>query len=164
MAIGRHIIYRDNIRHLRTLINSAEKDTKPKLKMAMMEMVNLVAFTSAAKYLQGPRPDKLGVVSSRLIRSMIGATSFRGVPDKIQLRRQFRGTVDSIRQVTAVGKNIIGLVGTKAKSKRGFDYPAFHEKTDRAFLKPAVRDSEPKFPVILKRAVNDILEKFRGKQ
>ena len=106
---------------------------------AMAIFLDKVGDTAAREGLQGPRPEKLGVVTSRLVRSLAGGRfaftgglrSFSGLP------RQLRGGQDSIRRVESSGQDIVGTIGTEV------EYAATHEfglggMPARPFLKPAM--------------------------
>lgn len=84
--------------NLGKLFASAGKALRPRMRTAMIAAQMLVANTAKAKYLSGPRPDKLGVVTGRL-----------------------RGSIATPRPTMDVKGNIEGKVGTSVV------YAAIHE-------------------------------------
>lgn len=120
------IRYKDNIKQVRSLLGKMEKKAPRAFKKAMQRILNTVGNISAANYLQGPRPQQLGRVSSRLLRSIVGGTQFTGGSTLAQ-NPQFRGTSESIRSVVVTGRNIVGTIGTTVP------YAEFHEEGRGAY-------------------------------
>ena len=98
------------------------------LKESLNDALNEIGIETA-KHLQGPGPKRLNIYTSRLIRSFLGRYSFN----------QSRGMLGGIHQIIVQGNKIIGIKGTKVKSKQGFDYPARWEFGGTSIIKPGAQ-------------------------
>ena len=143
-----------------------------------------IGIRAAGKYLQGPGPKHLNILTGRLLRSMMGSYSFHSEPGAY-------GTNYGIHTIRVVGNKIIGTKGTEAKAPGGYDYPARWEyggtvtilpiktkalhfkiggkdvfaksvtqKGPRPFFSPAVRDIQPKIPGIFNRRIKTFIDEM----
>jgi hypothetical protein len=116
----------------------AEKMTEG-LRRGMIRALQTVGRTSAQDWLQGPRPERLGIASGALIRAMQGIHSFTiGEGDSPSFSSK-NGWVKSWK----AGNMVHGEIGVSVISSEGKDYPQYWE-TDgsdhdgpRPFLNPA---------------------------
>jgi len=118
-----------------------------------------IGIRAAGKYLQGPGPKHLNILTGRLLRSMMGSYSFHSEPGAY-------GTDYGIHTIEIKGDKIIGTKGTEAKAPDGEDYPAYWEYDGsrhggpRPFLHPASRDVESKIPGIFNRRIKTFIDEM----
>ena len=96
------------------------------------QALNEIGVESAKNFLNGPRPKRLGTVSGRLIRAIMGGYSFSGgikTTGNVAV-----SNADSIREVKRVGGTIYGTIGIKTFEP--FDYPRMWEETGHKAIVP----------------------------
>jgi len=86
----------------------------------MRKSLQRVGLISAQDYLQGPRPEKLGIVSGRLIRSLMGGPSFAGGLKETGAPAVSRN--EGIRVIKKIGDMISGIIGTDVPYARIHEY------------------------------------------
>ena len=134
------------------------EETRDKVTDAIIEgmrrSIKHVGHISARDFLHGPRPKNLDIVSSRLIRGMMGSPSFAIAGTKSA------GREESIERIRTWHGHIIGRKGVK--TFRPFDYPRYWEKvgrrgTDlRPFAEPALKEASKDFEEFFQQELDEI--------
>jgi len=141
-------------------LNQAGRYMIPEMARAMQRGARLVQRWSQEHYLTGPRPDKLGVVTGRLRRSIATAVE-----------------VDGTRVTALVGTNVvygrIHELGGKTRAQRSFrpgggrnPFMAWQSKSvgagipARPFLSTAIRDKQKEIAQIQANAASAYLKKM----
>ena len=122
-------------------IKKIAKDFEERGRIGVMNCLNQIAFISSAKYLQGPRPEQLDMVSGRLMRAILGGHAFGG--GKISSGSASISTKDGYQKAHKKGNTFWGEIGVDFTNKYGFDYAEYWEERGtshggpRSFLRPA---------------------------
>lgn len=110
-------------------------------RIGMIRALTTVGTLSAQQWLQGPRPERLGTASRRLIKAMQGGYSFSGgVEETGSAAVSSKG---GWTKAWKAGNTVFGEIGVDVVSDFGFDYPEYWEKRGtkhggpRPFMNPA---------------------------
>jgi len=139
----------------------ASKKIRDSIIYAGHKILDKISITSTGKYFRTgrvvktrtgrisytkpkPLPGKLTSRSGDLVRSLLGSRNFR----------TGGGVQDHIREIDVSSKNIKFTLGSNVRSKKGFDYPKYHEQHGRPFLEPAFEDNIRTAEKLLQIAVN----------
>ena len=120
--------------------------------------MQVVGLLSAQEFLQGPKPEKLGIVSGRLVRGMMGGHSF----NEADAGRSV-SNADSIREIKREQRSIVGVLGLKTFTP--FDYPEYWEERGtvhggpREFLGPAEKMARSSGKI--DQAIQEEIDKLR---
>lgn len=120
-------------------IDKFANDLSERTRIGMIRALQTIGRTAAQDWLQGPRPERLGVVSGHLIRAMQGTHSFDPGEGGSASTSKKEGYVKAWK----VGNRIFGEIGVEVFSKGGFDYADYWEYSGkghdgpRPFLNPA---------------------------
>ena len=126
------------------------------VRRGIVKIQESIMSRSTSNYLQGPRPNKLDIMSRRLIRSMSGLLKYDGGTSS--------GTSFTIMRMTVSGRTVTAEYGTTAVSEDGYDYPGRWEygSEPRPFMKPAIADTQHKYAKLMQDSIRYILRRASG--
>lgn len=130
-------------------------------RIGMIRALQTVGRTAAQDWLQGPRPERLGVVSGSLIRAMQGTHAFDPGEGGSASTSKKEGYVKAWK----TGNRIFGEIGVEVFSKGGFDYADYWEHSGKAhdgprpFMAPA--GNQALSAGLLDRDIQDELNKAK---
>ena len=104
-------------------ISKFADDLSERTRIGMIRALQTVGRTSAQDWLQGPRPERLGVASGALIRAMMGTHAFNVGEGGSPSTSKKEGWVKAWK----AGNKLFGEIGVEVLSKDGFDYSEMWE-------------------------------------
>lgn len=131
---------RHNMEEEAKRIDGFKDDLSERTRIGMIRALQTVGRTAEQDWLQGPRPERLGIgATGHLIRAMQGTHSF----DPGEGGSASTSKNEGWTKAWKTGNVITGEIGVEVFSKGGFDYSEYWEFSGRAhdgprpFLNPA---------------------------